>query len=104
MNRTLPGCRHTSARSTSSSCLRLSAEEDGTLTRGLKKVVPKAVEERHAGTITAALSSALVPFLGLVRVHPDRQLMDGGRARYRRGTKLIGVPSSALRCLRDPTP
>ena len=34
------------------------SEEDGTLTRGLKKVVPKAVEERHAETITAALPSA----------------------------------------------
>ena len=34
------------------------SEEDGTLTRGLKKVVPKAVEERYAGTITAALSPA----------------------------------------------
>ena len=34
------------------------SEEDGTLTRGLKKVVPKAVEERHAGTIAEALSSA----------------------------------------------
>ena len=34
------------------------SEEDGTLTRGLKKVVPKAVEERHAETITAALPPA----------------------------------------------
>ena len=34
------------------------SEEDGTLTRGLKKVVPKVVEERHAETITTALPSA----------------------------------------------
>ena len=31
------------------------SEEDGTLTRGLKKIVPKAVEERHAATISSAL-------------------------------------------------
>ncbi len=34
------------------------SEEDGTLTRGLKKVVPKAVEELYAGTITEAPPSA----------------------------------------------